>query len=202
MRKLSVLSCFLLFAISLMISGCKKKEDISGKEQKAEVEVFAEETAIYGKLSPDRSERAKTSVTMAKNEMPEFVMLGSHIASVKKIVGSPDKVLSIPITFTSHSYEFTYYKRADLLFESINGVVFKIKMGRNSKCSVLGLKVGDSEKKLQMILKKEKPDDTQRVFISGADLPLILRSEPTVESETIYVLNRLTIILPKNWARD
>ena len=52
MKKLFVLSCVLLIAIGLMVPGCKKKEDVSGKEQKQEVKVSAEET---GKASEEKA---------------------------------------------------------------------------------------------------------------------------------------------------
>ena len=45
MKKLFVSSCFLLLTIGLLTPGCKKKEDVSGKEQKPAVKVSAEETA-------------------------------------------------------------------------------------------------------------------------------------------------------------
>lgn len=45
MKKLFVSSCFLLLTIGLLTPGCKKKEDVSDKEQESEVKVFAEETA-------------------------------------------------------------------------------------------------------------------------------------------------------------
>jgi hypothetical protein len=46
MKKLSVLSCVLLLLIGLLAPGCKKKEDVSGEEQKPEAKVFVEETGM------------------------------------------------------------------------------------------------------------------------------------------------------------
>jgi len=59
MRKLSVLSCFLLLTMGLIIPGCKKKEDISGKEQKPEVKISAEETARVSDDKDDKSSSEK-----------------------------------------------------------------------------------------------------------------------------------------------
>ena len=65
MKKLFVLSCVLLVAIGLMVSGCKKKEDVSGKEQKQEVKVSAEETV---KASEEKAGEASTEKTKQASE--------------------------------------------------------------------------------------------------------------------------------------
>jgi predicted component of type VI protein secretion system len=57
MKKLFILSCVLLLAMALLVSGCKKKEDASDKEQKSEVKVSAEETV---KASEEKTDEIST----------------------------------------------------------------------------------------------------------------------------------------------
>ena len=65
MKKLSVLSCVLLLTIGLLAPGCKKKEDVSDKEQEPEVKVAAEETV---KASEEKAEEVSTEKVAEASE--------------------------------------------------------------------------------------------------------------------------------------
>jgi hypothetical protein len=148
--------------------------------------------SISGGLSQTPPEDVSKLNSAEANPLPKFALFGPNMSKVKEMLGHPDKELVIPIINSPHQYEYTHYASPDLLFESIDGILFEVKMGQNSKSAVLGVSVGDIEEKVRLITMKKTPDDRQKIFIEDAVVPLLIKARPKQDSENVYTLNKLT----------
>ena len=152
--------------------------------------VFVSTQSFSASCLAQALEASGTAKGPSTKKLTKIIRPGQSRKRVLKRLGTPTEETIIPIGGTQFDYEYTFYGKRNLLFESIGGTVFEISLGKNSKFDVLGLSVGDSEHALQTTLDTKEPDDVQTISFLDDELayPFVLYPKPDVKSEPAHTL--------------
>jgi hypothetical protein len=135
--------------------------------------------------SPLRTEAAEFVIGL-----PDYVLIDADKAKVVAHLGQPTKTTSIPIQSTQFSWDYIYYQDRDLLFESIGDRVHAVSMGQKSRARVMGIAIGDEEKKVVVSFPAAKKTPEFIGYFHATMFPVTLRRDPSAASDVLVRIGR------------